>query len=326
MASKTSSRNRYFDMAENNTFQTVVFCVILCVFIVAIFHAFLPLITYIVKYSLNGRVYNNGVVIPVQRDMPEPINSTSYYFRWAIDIYLKTPQEGRYWFNPMMSLVMPCGLISLGLSVCVSSILAPGIGYIRRKIEREIANQVDKISYKSHGFYSDSEQRELERRISMADLRDLHELADELDVSLEDLKVIHKAILWKDKSFLYRIGHVNDGLAIYMRFHFTQKYSNTMLGLVYIGASILILIIGLRGLKFIPPTEPSMVFFSLGLEFSMLITYAITLMYSKEEEVAEKPAEKPSAAISSAELGSAREVEKLLKVFIKSQKSDDKNK
>jgi hypothetical protein len=92
------------------------------------------------------------------------------------------------------------------------------------------------------------------------------------------------------------------------------------------GAAVLIIIIGLRGLKFIPPTQPSLVLFALGLEFSLLIIYAITLMYSKQDE--EKEIE-PIYAHSqnnylNTDFGSARDIERLLRVFIKSSEKNKK--
>jgi len=57
-----------------------------------------------------------------------------------------------------------------------------------------------------------------------------------------------------------------------------------VLGLVYIGAAVLIIVIGLRGLKFLPATDPSVVLGALGLEFLLLITYAAMLMYGRGEE------------------------------------------
>jgi hypothetical protein len=114
---------------------------------------------------------------------------------------------------------------------------------------------------------------------------------------------------------------------MYMRFYFSVKYSNTILGFVYIGAGVLIIIIGLRGLKFIPQTQPSLVIFALGLEFSLLITYAFTLMYTKQEE--ESTDHQPQQlqqdnALLTNNLGNMKEIENLLKVFIQTTKKRDR--
>ncbi|MBK9249283.1 MAG: hypothetical protein IPM69_14510 [Ignavibacteria bacterium] len=74
------------------------------------------------------------------------------------------------------------------------------------------------------------------------------------------------------------------GLRLYMSHHFTEKYANNVTGLAYFGAAILIIIIGIRGLKFIPPTRPSMILGAIFLEGSMLGLLAFTLVYTEEEE------------------------------------------
>ncbi|MFW6276696.1 MAG: hypothetical protein ACOC2K_03360 [Bacteroidota bacterium] len=112
-----------------------------------------------------------------------------------------------------------------------------------------------------------------------------------------------------------------------MRFHFTLKYTNAVLGLVYVGAAVLIIIIGMRGLKFIPSSQPSLVFFALGLEFTLLITYAISLMYSREEDESSDYGAKTQSASSdllmNSDFGNSKDVENLLRVFIR---QNEKNK
>jgi hypothetical protein len=118
--------------------------------------------------------------------------------------------------------------------------------------------------------------------------------------------------------------HVNDGIRMYMRYYFTVQYSNAVLGFVYIGAAVLIIIIGLRGLKFIPPTEPSLVLFALGLEFSLLIVYAVTLMYARQEEefVLEQSGSQSDVLMLGKDFGSSKDIENLLRVFINKKSSD----
>src|SRR5439155_1434079 len=91
------------------------------------------------------------------------------------------------------------------------------------------------------------------------------------------------------------IGHTGDGdrvfkgawisgMNTYMRFHFTEEYSNTVTGMAYGGAAFLIFVVGIRGLKFIPATKPSFILFALGVEFSMLVLLATTVIFTIEEE------------------------------------------
>lgn len=73
-------------------------------------------------------------------------------------------------------------------------------------------------------------------------------------------------------------------LRLYMSHHFTEVYANTVTGLAYFGAAILIIIIGVRGLKFIPGTRPSLILGAIFLEGAMLALMAFTLLYTQEEE------------------------------------------
>lgn len=78
------------------------------------------------------------------------------------------------------------------------------------------------------------------------------------------------------------------GLRLYMAHHFTEKYSNNVTGLAYFGAAILIVIIGVRGLKFIPATKPSLILAAISLEGSLLALLAFGLVYTEEEERMDK--------------------------------------
>jgi hypothetical protein len=69
-----------------------------------------------------------------------------------------------------------------------------------------------------------------------------------------------------------------------MAHHFTERYSNNVTGMAYAGAAFLIVAVGVRGLKFIPPTKPSFILLAIFLEFSMLTLLAVTLFYTEEEE------------------------------------------
>lgn len=78
------------------------------------------------------------------------------------------------------------------------------------------------------------------------------------------------------------------GLRLYMAHHFTEKYANNVTGLAYFGAAILIVIIGIRGLKFIPSTQPSLILAAISLEGSLLALLAFGLIYTEEEERMDK--------------------------------------
>jgi hypothetical protein len=58
--------------------------------------------------------------------------------------------------------------------------------------------------------------------------------------------------------------------------------------LAYGGAAFLIVAVGIRGLKFIPPQRPSFILLAIFLEFTMLSLLAVTMFYTEEEERMDK--------------------------------------
>ena len=319
-----AEKRTYFELAEHNTLQVAVYVILLFLGVFFTFSFLLPFMEFIFEKFLNGVVYNGGEKVQYLIDYGEDLRETSYIFSWAVDIYVDTPQEARYWFNPFVSMFIPSLIMGLGISVFITVLLPPSLGFIRQKIDREIAIIIDRICIKKYGYYGNDERNEIIDDIKNANLRELHEYVEFWNISLEDIKILHRALVWVDSSLFYKIIHINDGIRTYMRFYFTVIYSNAVLGFVYIGAAVLIIIIGLRGLKFVPSTQPSLVFFALGLEFSLLVIYAFTLMYSRQEE--EQEAEQGDGSGSEAALkgdyANSKEVEQLLRVFINTEIKD----
>jgi len=103
------------------------------------------------------------------------------------------------------------------------------------------------------------------------------------DFVLKEIEDTRDGLEWRGNHLL-----LFKGLRLYMAHHFTEKYSNNVTGLAYGGAAFLIVAVGIRGLKFIPPTKPSFILLAISLEFSMLMLMAITLIYTEEEERADK--------------------------------------
>jgi hypothetical protein len=103
------------------------------------------------------------------------------------------------------------------------------------------------------------------------------------DFLIKEIEDTMDGLLWRHNHML-----VMKGLRLYMAHHFTEKYSNNVTGLAYGGAAILIVAVGIRGLKFIPAQRPSFIMLSIFLEFSMLALLAITLIYTEEEERMDK--------------------------------------
>ena len=91
------------------------------------------------------------------------------------------------------------------------------------------------------------------------------------------------------------------------------------------GAAVLIIVIGIRGLKFLPATDPSVVLAALGLEFMLLITYASILMYGRTEESTGIRVASVSGGGGDgmADLEMDGDTEKLLRAFLAVKRSPD---
>lgn len=328
MSSKSSLQKSPYDLAEHNSTQLVVFYFLIIAALVCIFYLMLPVLQRIFfEYFLHGKVYNRGEEISYYIDGGDLVK-TNKISKWGVDIYLKTALEGRYWFDPIISLLLPSFIFALAFSVLVTTLMPSSSGFMRQKIEREIALMLNSITLSRYGYEDTSEHPDLINEIRNANLKELHSFSEEWNMTFEDLRVLQKAIIWRDAGLFYRIIHFNDGLTMYMRFYFTVKYSNAVLGFVYVGAAVLIIIIGLRGLKFIPPNQPSLVLFALGLEFSLLISYAFVIMYARQEEefVTAGGTASNEAVYMSSDFGNSKEVEKLLRVFINIKRKSGKDK
>ena len=99
------------------------------------------------------------------------------------------------------------------------------------------------------------------------------------DFVVKEISDTMRAQEWEKNNFAFM-----KGLRLYMSHHFTEHYANNVTGLAYFGAAILIIIIGIRGLKFIPSTRPSLILGAIFLEGAMLALMAFTLLYTEEEE------------------------------------------
>ncbi len=327
MTKNSLNTKTYFELTEHNKIQLVIFFTITALLLLIILYYSIPFQLQFFQKFLFGEVHTSGDVLAYSFNNQDIMHQPNYLFAWAIDFDAKSSSPTRYWYNPALSVVLICGLISITLSAIITSLLPRKFGFMRQKIEREIANLLDKLSLNKYGYYGKDEQLEIMNEILKADLRELHEMSSESIMSLEDLKILRKALIWLQSPIYMKILKVNDGLKMYMRFYFTVQYANTMLGMVYIGAAVLIITIGLRGIKFIPPTQPSYVLFALGLEFSLLLVFAVTTIYQRQED--EQESDHQTSVQGNVQkyqsigkdYGTAKEIENLLRVFIKSKKN-----
>ncbi len=346
MNNYNSQRESYYNLFASNTVHYIVFLIMFFLIFSGTYYIVLPNIkTIIVEQYLNGNVILDGTLNTFKKSKEDRVLSKyisrdelielekvkedflrDYLTNWRILIYKNTEQESIYSLNPALSLFMPVLILAVFVSLLMSAILPINIGLMRHKIEREIYNTVDiliiKIQKKTSNIHN------IEQQILESDTLNLLNLADEWGIAPEDLRYIKTALKWKNGNFLYRFLNTWSALKFYLRFYFTDKYSNVVLGLVYIGAAVLIIIIGMRGLKFIPSNQPSLIFFALGLEFSVLLTYAVTVIYSRSDiEMQNKnnSHNNDNIPLISNEFGNSKEVENLLRAFLREKKADIKN-
>jgi hypothetical protein len=300
MSENNASRNSYFELSEHNTAQVILFFIITVV-VAAVFLRFaaIPLL-----YSFFKSFMNAGIV------------QNSYYTGWSVLAFPDTAGETEYWFNPLLALFPLIVAVGMIAGVYLTALLPQKIGFMRQKIEREIINFLDRISRIKYGEHTESELREIVDEILRADVRQLHDYAEEYGVSFDELDVLRDALRWREGGLFYKILNIQQAITYYLRVYYTQQYGNAILGWVYVGAAVLIIIIGVRGLKFIPASSPSIILFALALEFVMLIFYAITVIYSKQEDTPENHPPQMQSGQPVSALGNAAEVENLLKVFI----------
>jgi hypothetical protein len=203
------------------------------------------------------------------------------------------------------------------LAALLTTLLGGAAGLVKQKLEREILTALDRLAMAQFGEHTQQEIAALAREIISANLRTLHDLADRFALPFSQLVLLRNAIRWRDSSGFLRVWRTHDAVKFYMREYFTNRYSNAILGLVYMGAAVLIIVIGIRGLKFLPATDPSVVLGALGLEFMLLVTYAIVLMYGRTDE--ELPEHGRDAVAHTAQLDS--DTEHLLRAFLGVQRS-----
>jgi len=326
-----STRSKAIELHQHNPTQVLLFwSVFVASAICLMLYVASPLMESFFSTFLRSNVVRNGesVLYRISESRPDDTLTTNDLTLWALSepthkrstapTRLRLPRA-EYVFQPVIAigpLVIVGGFV---IAALLTTMLPPGIGFIRQKIEREILNALDRLAWSQYGEHTADEIKHLTRDITLADIRRLHDLAEIYGVRYTDLELLRNAVRWRDASGIQQVLRVHDGVKFYMREYFTDRYANAVLGFVYIGAAVLIIVIGLRGLKFIPGSDPSIVLSALGLEFMLLITYAVVLMYGRVEEGGEAMRAAPTDAQGNAD-GDA-DTEQLLRAFLATPRS-----
>ena len=338
------SRSQYFELSKHTSTQSVMYAV-LTIVIVAFLHIIvaMPLMDMFFTKFMHADVASSGEVLEyrIAEGAPKEDITTNRFTNWGIIERMAGSENekekkriARYLFNPTLALLPLVLFLGIGLSSYIVAFLPKNIGLIRQKIQREIMNTLDTISISLYGEHTDEEIMHLRNRVMDADIRDLHDLAKEYKITVDEVKNLQGALLWQEATSPFEIFmRTQVALQFYMRSYFSIQYANAILGMVYMGAAVLIIIIGIRGLKFIPSSEPSIILFALSLEFILLIVYAVMLIFSPKEDDRELQSSGNDGGGFLTMLGGNNqdngvrnaEVESLLKVFM-TQSQDSKKK
>ena len=341
-----TTRSRVVELSEHSASQIFSFW-LLAVASAAFLFLFVasPVLESFFENFLQSEVINDGsaVAYRIAENRQDEVIITGELSTWALvdprqttgskapaiamrgdDIVVRPQYRAEYIFRPIIALAPLVLVGGFVLAALLTSLFSGVLGYLSQKVEREILVALDRLAFAQFGEHTPEEIKQLIREIARADARRLHDLSDIYSMPFTDLDLLQKALLWREASGLNRMVKTHDAVKFYMREYFTDRYSNAVLGLVYMGAAVLIIVIGIRGLKFLPSTDPSVVLAALGLEFMLLITYATILMYGRTEE---SPGIRVPATGGGgdglADLEMDGDTEKLLRAFLALKRSPD---
>jgi hypothetical protein len=281
-----------------------------------------PVLDLFFSSFLRSAVIRDGSVVTyrVAENRPDEQVETGMFTTWALAdprALAEVRPRAEYVFKPIVALA-PLVLVGGFVIASLCTALFRG-GYLRQKIEREILVALDRLAIRQYGDHTADEVQTLSREITAADARRLHDLSELYGMAHSDLMLLQRAMLWKQSNGMDQLFKTHDAIKFYMREYFTDRYSNAVLGMVYMGAAVLIIVIGIRGLKFLPASDPSVVLSALGLEFMLLITYAAILMYGRTEEAAAPGSTGASAGLLGLE--SDADTEQLIRAFLAKDRS-----
>ncbi len=286
---------------------------------------------FVVLAALGAIVFFELVALPIlalifRDSLGAEVRYLSRWFEWMLisdsgaQLYREADAKV-YIFNPLLSLLPVVCAVGFGIAAFVSALLPRSVGLVRKNLEREIAYALYHLAHHALGAVASEEEiAALRHRIESATPEQLHHLEEELGSSHEELLLVQRSLLWARGGFK-RLLYLGSALRLYLRNHFTVEYEQAVLGSIYVGAAVLIIIIGLRGLQFIPKERPSLVLFAISLEFVLLIAYALTLIFSRPDEtVSGQPGQaleiRAAGSFAAGPLASVRSAEKLLRMFI----------
>lgn len=318
----SSSRSQYIELRKSTALQVALF-VLLAVSGAYMFFRFvgIPLSHVLFTQSMKARVEVSDEPLAEYRQwrvVIEPLKNNKG------EVVGEQEQQKVYYYDPMLALSPMLLAFGFIIAILITTVLPQRLGFVRQKIDREIINSLHKYARIEYGEHGEKEIEEIVGRLRVADLRGIHELEELWGVSFQDVDALQAALRWRENSFFFRCLRIFDALRLYLRNHFTIRYENLVMGSIYIGAAILIIVIGLRGLQFIPKDSPSLVLLAIFLEFILLIFYAFTLIFTKHTEEGDNESAPEIATIFNPNNlnPTSQQTEKLLRMFVAARRTE----
>lgn len=184
--------------------------------------------------------------------------------------------EEQFEFNAILALLPFDLFFGLGVAVAIGFMLR--MPFFRDRVQHTIIDVKKRLMMQLSATHE-----EVESIIRNDPENNSRLLARRDDINVEGVQNEIQSIT-RAQRYLDGKGKWTSGLSTYMKYHFVEEYSNKVQGAAYAGAAFLIVVIGIRGLKFIPAERPSPILFALGVEFVLLALLAITMMFTEEEE------------------------------------------
>lgn len=209
--------------------------------------------------------------------------------------------ENQFYVNPILSFLPFDLLFGFAMAVIIGFVIR--LPFFRDRVYHTIIDLKKRLQ-----LQLSATTEEIESILRNDPENNARLLARREDINLDSVQAEINAIN-EAQQYIAGKGSWRSGIAAYMRFHFTEEYSNIVTGMAYGGAAFLIIVVGIRGLKFIPASKPSFILFALGVEFTMLTLLAITMIFTMEEERTDRILKQMVDAVKGGKKGTLREPE-----------------
>ena len=134
----------------------------------------------------------------------------------------------------------------------------------------------------------------------------LHGLAGRFLLVTSIAPELGRHLMREPRKWLSRTGSARAGFSAYMREDFIPLYRNNVTALAFLGTAFLILVIGLRGIKFLVAHQPDLIIIAIIVELTVLCLLGMTTWYERAR-VDEGFAQAPVPAAGDLEFSDVRD-------------------